>query len=282
MSDPRRLVEEGDLGGSLLSAALVLDADQARERKAALIGGAATVTLAAAAPLLPKSLVAAALPKSALIGIAITIANGAVIGALALAALEPTNAPPPAAAGARELRAAEAGAPRAPAEEPIAPSPSPGIDPSAASEIAPSASASAPDPLAIAPRAAPSVGTARARAARPSIAVAAVPRRDEPPAPASSSSSLAEEVAALQSARSALAAGQPARALAALEGHEQRFPGGLLGIEAEVLRIEALSRSGNAGAASARAGRFIALHPNTPYARYVQTFADDAPRAKSP
>jgi outer membrane protein assembly factor BamD (BamD/ComL family) len=84
---------------------------------------------------------------------------------------------------------------------------------------------------------------------------------------------LTEEVAAILSVRAALRQGQAARALALLDDHDRRFPRGTLGIEVELLRIEALALSGATGEARARAQRFIALHPDTPYVRRARVHA---------
>jgi hypothetical protein len=275
MSDPRRLLEEGDLGASLLTAALVLDAEEARARKAALLGvaasGTAVIALGAAAKVLPKSFAAALFTKSMVVGVVVAVVSGGAVGAIALTRSERSAAAPSLAATSRHTLRAEGG--KAPPASVEASSAAPQIDRVLEEASAPSPLASAVDPPPIAPRAAPSASAVGARSAsspRPA-------QRDEAPADAASSCHLAEEVALLQEARSALVQGQPARALAALDAHAQRCPHGSLGIEAEVLRIEALSRSGNASAAKARAERFIALHPGTPYAARVQALSGEAP-----
>jgi hypothetical protein len=276
MSDPRRLVEEGDLGASLLTAALVLDADQARARKAALLGaaasGTAVIALGAAAKALPKTFAAALLTKSVVLGVVVAIVSAGAVGAIAIARSGPGAAPAPATTSRHTLRAAGARAPETPAEAPGA---APAIDRVLDAPSAASAPPSAVDSPSIAPRAAPSASPASARAASSSRA----PKHEEAPADVASSCPLAEEVALLQEARSGVGQGQPARALAALDAHAQRCPRGLLGIEAEVLRIEALSRSGDASAARAHARRFIALHPDTPYAARVQALSGEAPES---
>lgn len=275
MSDPRRLVEEGDLGASLLTAALVLDADQARARKAALVGvaasGAAVIALGAAANVLPKSFAAAFFTKGVIVGVIVAVVSGGAVAAIALARSEPSAAAPSLATTSwHTLRAARDKAPTAPVEAPRA---VPEIDRVVDEPSAPSAQASAVDPPPIVARAAPSASAVRARAASSPRAA----KRDEAPADAASPCHLAEEVALLQEARSALGQGQPARALAALDAHAQQCPHGPLGIEAEVLRIEVLSRSGNASAAQAHATRFLELHPDTPYAARVRALSGEAP-----
>src|SRR6188768_812051 len=78
------------------------------------------------------------------------------------------------------------------------------------------------------------------------------PARVEPAAPALPSASagiapagaLRAELAQLDAARARLAAGHAEQALALLDAYERATPRGVLRLEAEVLRIDALSRSG--------------------------------------
>jgi hypothetical protein len=83
--------------------------------------------------------------------------------------------------------------------------------------------------------------------------------------------SLADEVAAIKSAKSLLAAGNAAQSLHELDAYRAHFPHGRLTQEASVVRIEALLKSGNQGAASAAADRFLAAHADSPYAARVHT-----------
>ncbi|HEX3777931.1 MAG TPA: outer membrane protein assembly factor BamD [Polyangiaceae bacterium] len=90
-------------------------------------------------------------------------------------------------------------------------------------------------------------------------------------APASSAPSLADEVAAIKSAKSALAAGNAADSLQKLDAYRKNFPHGRLTQEASVVRIEALLKSGNQVAANAAADRFLAAHADSPYAARIHT-----------
>ncbi|HEY3666126.1 MAG TPA: hypothetical protein VGL19_09010 [Polyangiaceae bacterium] len=83
-------------------------------------------------------------------------------------------------------------------------------------------------------------------------------------------SSLEGEVAALDGARAALGGGDPSRALGLLDQYQQAFPKGALRPEASYLRIQALSKSGQAGAARDLAARFLASHPKSPHAAQLQ------------
>lgn len=101
---------------------------------------------------------------------------------------------------------------------------------------------------------------------------------------AATSSTLADEVAALQVARTALAAHDPNGAIVALDRYKSRFPSGKLGPEATFLRIDALNQRGDHAAASALGDRFLAAHPHSPYADRVRSIlstpkgaAKDAP-----
>lgn len=83
--------------------------------------------------------------------------------------------------------------------------------------------------------------------------------------------SLADEVAQLQKAKLALKGGNPTQALAELGTYSQRFPRPVLGTEAAVLRIEALSQSGDAARAKALAESFLAKNPSSPYAARLRS-----------
>jgi hypothetical protein len=83
--------------------------------------------------------------------------------------------------------------------------------------------------------------------------------------------SLAEEVAAIKSAKGALASGNAAQASRELDAYKLHFPRGRLSQEATVVRIEALIDSGNQAAAGTVADRFLAAHPDSPYSARIRT-----------
>lgn len=85
-------------------------------------------------------------------------------------------------------------------------------------------------------------------------------------------SRLREENRLLGDARSALRGGDPAEALKKLDAAGGRFPDGVLAQEREVLAIEALAKSGQRAAASARATAFLSAHPTSPHATKVRSF----------
>jgi hypothetical protein len=107
---------------------------------------------------------------------------------------------------------------------------------------------------------------------------ASAPR--EPPArataPSSASSSLDEEVRAIDQARSSLAAGDADRALALVDAHDARYAGGALAEESADVRIEALYQSGRRKEAHALAIRFLSTYPKSPYARVIRSLEASA------
>jgi hypothetical protein len=84
---------------------------------------------------------------------------------------------------------------------------------------------------------------------------------------------LAAELSALDTARSALANGDSAGALSDLDAYARNFPHGRLGLEAEVLRIDALAKSGQTVAARKRAEAFMKRHPDSVLASRVRAYA---------
>jgi hypothetical protein len=107
------------------------------------------------------------------------------------------------------------------------------------------------------------------------LAVNDLPTLKEPAAGASSPTvkqgSLADEVAQLQKAKLALKGGNASQALAELATYAQRFPRPMLGAEATVVRIEALSASGDTARAKSLAEGFLAKNPNSPYAARLRS-----------
>ncbi|HTQ06067.1 MAG TPA: hypothetical protein VMI54_19530 [Polyangiaceae bacterium] len=83
-------------------------------------------------------------------------------------------------------------------------------------------------------------------------------------ASASVSAPVTAEVALLEQARRVLAS-DPNRALALLDEHRVRFPHGALGVEREVLAVDALMHAGRRPEAEARAARLRASAPGNLY-----------------
>jgi hypothetical protein len=92
--------------------------------------------------------------------------------------------------------------------------------------------------------------------------------RDEPTP--SQSSTLSAQVALLDAARTAIAAGALTEALRLSDRYRADFPSGQLAPEAEVVAIEALTLRGERQAASERAARFLARYPGDPHTARVK------------
>ncbi len=113
-------------------------------------------------------------------------------------------------------------------------------------------------------------------ARRPIARDASHAQRDErsvPKAPAAvPQASLPDEIATLDRARAALVASDPGLALRVLDEYDQVLHGARLAAEATLLRIDALSRSGRAAAASELAARFIDANPGSTLADRARAF----------
>jgi len=144
--------------------------------------------------------------------------------------------------------------------------------------------AQAPEPAVVAVAAAPRAQRPTPAAVEPPPAPAVTDVAPEPqrvaPAPkveprAHSASALAAELGALDAARSRLAAGDAASALALLDDYSRAYPRGRLVLEAEVLRIDALAKSGQMAQAKKRAELFLKRHPKSVLASRVRTYLTD-------
>lgn len=74
-----------------------------------------------------------------------------------------------------------------------------------------------------------------------------------------------EQMQLLEQARASLRSGDDAAGLARLSEYQQRYPRGVFGQEASVLRIEALHRMGDETRARALAQAFVGRHPASPH-----------------
>ncbi len=141
---------------------------------------------------------------------------------------------------------------------------------------APPTSPSSPAPS----REAPNASGASSTSAR--IAEAAPPPREprgpREVAPSSASSagraSIAEELALVSAARSALEANDFASCLRTADRYDERFRSGVLSQELEVIRITALFESGERTRGEARARRFLSAHGASPYASQVRSLLE--------
>ncbi|HLK92135.1 MAG TPA: hypothetical protein VKZ18_19740, partial [Polyangia bacterium] len=87
---------------------------------------------------------------------------------------------------------------------------------------------------------------------------------------APSSVTLAHELSSIDAARGMLARGDAAGALARLDAYTRAYPHGRLGLESEVLRIDALEQNGQGDAAHTRAEAFLQRHPHSVLAARVR------------
>jgi len=102
------------------------------------------------------------------------------------------------------------------------------------------------------------------------------PARTSPqPSTLAPDDALSAELAALDGARSALAAGNPTGALSRLDAYSKAHPRGRLALEAEVLRIDALARNGQTQAAKAWARAFLRQRPKSVLASRVRAHLED-------
>jgi hypothetical protein len=132
-----------------------------------------------------------------------------------------------------------------------------------------------------APVSAPMVASpapARPVVAAPRATVSEAPALPEQPAISakteSKSPALADELAALDRARARLSSGDASGALGKLDEYARMYPRGRLVLEAEVLRIDALAKSGRRDAARKRAESFLSRHPNSVLASRVRGYLD--------
>lgn len=115
----------------------------------------------------------------------------------------------------------------------------------------------------------------------PSKAPPALPKEAEAPtkeaeAPKPAKASLTEELEHIEKARRALRGGDAALSLRLLNEHSRKFQKPLLSTEAKVLRIEALTASGQSSKAAGLGKQFLAKHPNGPYAKRVKSLIGEA------
>ena len=213
-------------------------------------GGASSAVGAVGAAVAPKVVAAAGLSGAAKVGI---------LGVMLLVS---------AIVSVRVVRGShDAAPPQTPvaATEPVqvvAPAPPPALVPAPAPTMNP-----------------PSVSPADLPAA-PSVALSATSpsasTRARGAGPADPSSSVTEEIAAFDRARTALEGGEIDRAIGLLDTYERRFPTGTFVQEAEVLRVKALAAKGDLAGARRMGERFLAAHPTSPHASRIRAILDSS------
>jgi hypothetical protein len=253
VTEPTRLVStpESELERALLAAGRSYGASSSVRANTLLALGltAVATTVAPSAAAASSSLSKAALSKVALAVLALGVAVPAY------RYFNRTNGAP----------VASVARPSAVGTASVLPLPSAAIEPAAAAPAA---------PVEATPVEAARVEATRVEAAEPP---ASTPARSSSNARAESKPAsdppLTAELAALDAARSSLSHSDPSAALSALDGYARNFPRGRLKIEAEVLRIGALSKSGQTEAARKRAQTFLRLHPDSVLASRVRSYA---------
>jgi hypothetical protein len=130
-----------------------------------------------------------------------------------------------------------------------------------------------PAPL-VAPQPVPTLLTEsvpQAPPSEPAVITAPAPMASAPAAARRSSDRLAEEVALLSRATSALNAGRVAEALGALDEHQRKFPGGALTEERRGARAQALCALGRRSEAQAELERLARSSPGSPHLQQART-----------
>jgi outer membrane protein assembly factor BamD (BamD/ComL family) len=83
------------------------------------------------------------------------------------------------------------------------------------------------------------------------------------------------ELALLDTAAAALAAGDGRRTLALLDAYTREYPRPRLAPEAEVLRIDALAQTGHQALAAKAAETFLKRHPDSVFAARVRRYVGE-------
>ncbi|WP_437727093.1 hypothetical protein [Sorangium sp. So ce861] len=198
-------------------------------------------------------------------GILSALGVGALAGVLTLGVVQWTGVTAP----ARRSQEAPT-APAAPVHPPAKAPEALGLPTSGAAEAEPQhvAEARADEGPPLSPPAAPGPAVPG-----PAAVAKAAPAASSPPAPDRSPSTLASELALLDTARRALRSGDPAAALALLDRHAREFADAQLADEAAAIRVEALASKGDRAGAQAAARRFLEAHPGSPHADRVESAA---------
>ncbi len=278
MNGPRRLAESDDQAMRLVMDAALSESAPPGGRQRALVAlGVATAAAGAAAgakatALAAKGATGASANSAAKGGAALVFAKwmggGAAIGLVVSTgaiALSPAPTLQPRGAQVTAPSAAQASVP--------------------ASVVPPAQAAGTPDPLDVQPdEPAPLPAPRVIRKANASDVAPPGPAAPGAPPPTASYSStndgLAAEVRLLDEARSALSSGASTRALGLLAQHQRQYPRSRLANEAFVMRLDALSRSGQRDRARQLASAYLARRPNAPHAARIRRLVGLAPEKK--
>lgn len=124
------------------------------------------------------------------------------------------------------------------------------------------------------PQAAPEPESPSAKADEPAPATTIAPKQSprHNTNPQLQSLGLRDELSHIARVEAALKAGNYSQALTLLGEYKTRFSRPQLGLEAEVLTIQAMYRSGSQAAAQKRAQRFLEKHPKSPLGAQVKLY----------
>jgi hypothetical protein len=269
VKDPRRLREEtnSDLERILLDAASSYRRPAStRAKTLASLGIAGSAAVSASAARGASTLLAK------LGGVKALIAGAAVGAAIAVPAVyfatQPVRAPAVLADGAHRASPPESAAPES--IDSIAPTPSP--------DTPAVAVAAAPIALPVATAATRLIKHPKLRTRARSDESHVTPASDAPSSPAETplpNRALTAEVMALESARARLAQGDADGTLGLLDQYSASYPSGRLKPEADVLRIDALAKSGRSAAARKLAESFLQHYPNSVLAARARGHLND-------
>ncbi|XXY52134.1 hypothetical protein WME91_13410 [Sorangium sp. So ce269] len=106
-------------------------------------------------------------------------------------------------------------------------------------------------------------------------AAAPAPARSHSVGAAAEKAALQAELETLDAARATLSSGNAQGALSLLDAYTRKHPRGRLRLEAEVVRIDALAKSGRTDAAAQRAEAFLRRHPNSVLASRVRRYVNN-------
>ncbi len=109
--------------------------------------------------------------------------------------------------------------------------------------------------------------------------VVADPHAGAPPANVADDADgdVANQVESLDKVRRSLRENEAAAAIVALNDHQRRFRGGPFAQEVEVLRIEALQKSGDSQTACEQARRFVDIHAQSAHLKHVRSLLRNCP-----
>jgi hypothetical protein len=262
MSDPRRLSEGGgsDLEASLLRSARA-DGPSPFSRRKALVALGLAGSIGAVTTTTATTTATAALVKSSGTMVLLKwIGAGVVGGLLTLGAVEIVHPdePLPPIAPARVAASPRTGSPVG-APKPVA-------------QVEPRREIVTPAPQAPEADTAPPAEEA--------------PPKPAQPAPSAKPNPFVEEMALIDAARAALAAGDASKAMRLLDERDRRFARGTFGQETTVVRIEALVHRGDRAAALRLGQAFLDAHPRSTAGSHVRSLlglsAVPAPASSAP